>query len=52
MRIGAPAAIAPPTQFSLVLAMLLFGALVQSGTLVGARLMHTSRPALANLNGG
>ena len=51
IRIGAPLPIEPPTQFSLVLAMLLFGALVQTGTLDGARLMHGSRPPLANLNG-
>jgi hypothetical protein len=51
IRIGAPVAIEPPAQFSLVLAMLLFGALVQSGTLAGARLMHGSRSPLANSNG-
>jgi hypothetical protein len=51
IRIGAPIAIEPPTQFSLVLAMLLLSVLVQSGTLVGARLMHGARTPLANLNG-
>jgi hypothetical protein len=51
IRTGAPSAIEPPTQFSLVLAMLLLGVLVQSGTLVGARIIHASRSALANLNG-
>ncbi len=51
VRTGAASAIEPPTPFSLVLAMLLLGVLVQSGTLVGARLMHAARTPLANLNG-
>jgi hypothetical protein len=41
----------PPTLFSLVLAALLVGVIVQSGTLAPARLMHASRDSLANANG-
>lgn len=48
---GQAIGIAAPSLFSLVLAMLLFGALVQSGTLAPAKLMDASRPALANTNG-
>lgn len=44
-------AIAPPTLFSLVLASLVMGGLVQSGTLDPARLMHGGRSSLENING-
>lgn len=40
-----------PSLFSLVLALLLIGALVRSGTLAPDRLLHTSRSSLANANG-
>ena len=40
-----------PSLFSLVLAVLLVGALVRSGALAPERLMHGSRSALANANG-
>lgn len=40
-----------PSLFSLVLALLLIGALVRSGTLSPDRLLHTSRSSLANANG-
>lgn len=40
-----------PSLFSLVLAVLLLGALVRSGTLAPERLLHGSRAALANANG-
>jgi hypothetical protein len=51
VRIGAPGVIVPPTLFSLVLATLLLGALVQSGTLAADRLMNAARAPAANLNG-
>lgn len=41
----------PPSLYSLVLAVLLCAALVQSGTLAPDRLMSASRSSLANLNG-
>jgi hypothetical protein len=44
-------AIAPPTLFSLVLASLVLGGLVQSGTLEPMRLMRGERSPLENLNG-
>ena len=40
-----------PSLFSLVLAVLLVGALVRSGALAPERLMHASRTTLANVNG-
>jgi hypothetical protein len=40
-----------PSLFSLVLAVLLVGALVRSGALAPERLMHASRTPLANING-
>lgn len=51
MRPGQPQLVHPPSLFSLVLAMLLFGALVQSGTLAPERLIRDTRAAVANLNG-
>jgi hypothetical protein len=50
LRPGA-ALVAPPSLFSLVLAVLLAGALVQSGALDPLRLMNASRSTLANANG-
>jgi len=47
----APLAFIPPSPYSLVLATLVVAALVRSGALDPARLMHGSRPILANANG-
>lgn len=41
----------PPSLFSLVLAVMVLAALVRSGTLAPDRLMHGSRPIVANANG-
>ena len=41
----------PPSLFSLVLAILLLGSLIRSGTLAPDRLLQSSRPPLANANG-
>lgn len=49
--IGTAVALVPPTVFSLVLATMLVVALVRSGALDPTRLMHGSRPMLANANG-
>jgi hypothetical protein len=51
LRPGAPIALPPPSLFSLVLAVMLIGVLIQSGALAPLRLMGASRPALANVNG-
>jgi hypothetical protein len=51
LRAGDRVDLVPPSLFSLVLAMVLGGALVRSGTLAPDRLMHSERGALANLNG-
>ncbi len=51
MRLGDRLAVEPPSLASLVLAMLLFGAFVQSGVLAPERLIHAARPPLAILNG-
>jgi hypothetical protein len=51
LRVGDRVDLLPPSLFSLVLAMLLGGALVRSGALTPGRLMHSARGALANLNG-
>lgn len=48
---GAPNPWAPPSLFSLVLAVMVMAALVRSGTLAPDRLMHGSRPLVANANG-
>lgn len=52
LRPGSAVILAPPSLFSLILAVLLMGVLVQSGAFAPLRVMNTSRPALANLNGG
>jgi hypothetical protein len=41
----------PPSLFGLVLGVVLLGLLVRSGALAPERLMHATRPWLANLNG-
>ena len=41
----------PPSIFSLVLAVMVMAALVRSGTLAPDRLIHPSRPIVANANG-
>jgi hypothetical protein len=51
LRVGERVDLLPPSLFSLVLAILLGGALVRSGALAPGRLMHSTRGALANLNG-
>ena len=52
LRPGAAVVLAPPSLFSLILAVLLVGVLVQSRAFVPVLVMNSSRPALANLNGG
>ena len=52
LKITAGLAFVPPPLFTLVLAVLLLGALIRSGALAPDRLAHASRPALANVNGG
>ena len=52
LRPGSAVVAAPPSLFSLILAVLLVGVLVQSGAFAPLRVMNPSRPALANLNGG
>jgi hypothetical protein len=51
VRIAGDIAFVPAPLFALVLAVLLLGALVRSGALAPDRLAHSSRPALANVNG-
>ena len=48
---GAPDPWAPPSLFSLVLAVMVVAALVRSGTLAPERVLHGSRSVLANANG-
>jgi hypothetical protein len=48
---GRPSPFTPPPLFALVLAVMLFAALVRSGALVPERLIHDSRASLANANG-
>lgn len=48
---GAPDPWAPPSLFSLVLAVMVVAALVRSGTLAPERVLHGSRSILANGNG-
>jgi hypothetical protein len=50
-RLGATVALVPPSLFSLVLATMLLAALIRSGALAPDRLLHGSRPILANANG-
>lgn len=52
VRLTSPAAVVPPSLFSLVLASVLFGVFVQSGVVNVARLVGGERPAWANVNGG
>ena len=47
IQLGTRPALVPPSLFSLVLATMLVGALVRSGALAPARLLHASRSALA-----
>lgn len=49
--VGTGVALVPPSVFSLVLGTMLMVALVRSGALDPSRLLHGSRPALANANG-
>lgn len=51
LQIGPAVALVPPSLFSLVLATMLLAALVRAGALAPARLLHGSRPILANANG-
>jgi hypothetical protein len=51
VRLGTPLVLAPPSLYTLVLAVLLASLLVQSGALDPLRLMGSSRSALANANG-
>ena len=51
LRPGSAVTLAPPSLFSLILAVLLVGVLVQSRAFVPLLVMNASRPALANLNG-
>lgn len=51
LRIGPQTAIVLPSPFALVLGALLLRIVVQSGALAPERLVSSSRPALANLNG-
>ena len=48
---GAPAPFAPPSLFTLVLAVVLMAVFVRSGALLPARLLHGSRSVLENANG-
>jgi hypothetical protein len=52
LRPGSAVVLVPPSLFSLILAVLLVGVLVQSRAFVPRRVMNASRPALANLSGG
>jgi hypothetical protein len=51
LRIGSDVRLLAPPLVALVLAMLLVGALVRSGTLLPERLMHHQRTPLENLSG-
>jgi hypothetical protein len=51
VRPGGAVVLSPPSLFSLVLAVMLFGVLLQSGALAPLRLVNGSRSGLANLNG-
>src|SRR5688572_7986955 len=51
VRPGGQVVLLPPSLFSLVLAVMLFGVLLQSGALAPLRLVNGSRSGLANLNG-
>jgi len=51
LQIDARVALMPPSLFSLVLATLLFAALIRGGVVAPDRLLHSSRSALQNANG-
>jgi hypothetical protein len=51
LQIGPRLAFAPPSAFSLILASVMLGLLVRSGTLAPDRLLHGQRSILANANG-
>lgn len=51
LRPGATIDFVPPSLYSLVLGTLVIAALVRSGALDPARLLHGARPILANANG-
>jgi hypothetical protein len=51
LQIGPAVALMPPSLFSLILGTMLLAALVRAGALAPARLLHGSRPILANANG-
>ena len=51
LQVGSPIFFSPPSPFALVLACLLVGVLVRSGTLAPERLLHGRRTVLANSNG-
>jgi hypothetical protein len=51
LRIDDRVTFMPPPLFSLVLGLMLLGVLVRGRVLAPERLMHASRPVLANLNG-
>ena len=51
VRPAAPLVLPPPSLFSLVLAIMLVGVLIQSGALAPLRLMNGTRSGLANING-
>jgi hypothetical protein len=51
LEFGSRVALMPPSLFSLVLAAMLVGTLVRSGALAPVRLLHGSRPTIANANG-
>lgn len=48
---GTPAPFVPPSEFALILAVMLIAVVVRSGTLAADRLVHGSRSPLANANG-
>jgi len=50
-RFGGTVALVPPSLFSLVLATMLLAALIRGGALAPDRLLHGSRPIVANANG-
>jgi hypothetical protein len=52
MKITTRIAFVPPPLFTLVLAVLLIGALIRGGALAPDRLVHAARPALHAVNGG
>jgi hypothetical protein len=51
LQIGPSLSFSPPSAFSLILASVMIGLLVRSGTLAPDRLLHGQRSILANANG-